>query len=119
MRPAPSRRGRVAVASTSPRPKAPAHRILTATPRHAVLAVEGDTIEIVVPGARGRATVVGPDVPDRDQGTFQDTARVRFDVTFAAVRGSLPLARSMFTVTDGQRDRLSRAGGLRHTVGTR
>ena len=83
-----------------PKPKVPAHRMLTATPRHAVLTVEGDTVEVELPGARGRATVVGPDVPDKDQGTFQDTARVSFDVTFAAVRGSLPLARSAFTVTD-------------------
>jgi hypothetical protein len=118
MRPAPSVRGRVAVASTSPRPRPP--RTGSSPPRRGTPTWRSR-------GTPSRSGAGGAGPGDRrrarcarqGQGTFQDAARVPFDVTFAAVRGSLPLARSMFTVTDGQRDRLSRAGGLRHTVGTR
>ena len=83
-----------------PKPKIPTQRVVTARLAHPKLAIEGDTVEIVLPHARARATIVGPYVPDKDQGTFQNTANVSFDATFASVRGTVPLAASMFTISD-------------------
>ncbi len=83
-----------------PKPKIPTQRVVTARLAHPKLAIEGDTVEIVLPHACARATIVGPYVPDKDQGTFQNTANVSFDATFASVRGTVPLAASMFTISD-------------------
>jgi hypothetical protein len=100
-----------------PKSKQPVQRIVVAKPGHPVLAIEGDTVS--VQSARGRAlvTIVGPDVPDKDQGSFHDTAPVAFDVTFAHVHGTIPLAASRFTITDElgaiHRPRVTMKGGGR------
>jgi hypothetical protein len=100
-----------------PRSNQPVQRIVVATPGHPVLAIEGDTVSVEIAHGRAQATIVGPDIPDRDQGSFHDTARVTFDATFAHVYGTIPLAASRFTITDElggvHRPRLTMLGGGR------
>ncbi len=88
------------IPSYLPKTKVPTGRVVTATPEHPALAIEGVGVAVRLPHGRTDATIVGPDVPEKDQGTFQNTAKVSFDATFADTYGTVLLAASMFTITD-------------------
>jgi hypothetical protein len=83
-----------------PKSKLRTDRTVIARSGHPALAIEGDAVRIVLPHGRTLATVVGPAVPDKDQGSFHNTVAVSFDATFADVHGTVPLAASAFTITD-------------------
>jgi hypothetical protein len=100
-------------------PKAPVRRdrVVTATPAHPRLAIEGDTVAVHLPGGRLRMAAVGPDVPEEGQVPVPQTSPCRFTVTLSAVHGSVPLnARAFsFLSEDGQvrRARMTLRGGGR------
>lgn len=89
-----------------PKARLPVHRVLTATAGRPVLVVEGDTVALATPGARARATLVGPVVPAGTEGAAVLPAR--FDLTLAAGHGPLHLAARDFTIVD-EHGRLHRA----------
>lgn len=57
-------------------PKVPVGRVVTATPTHPWLAVQGDTVRVQLPNARFLATVVGPAVPEEGQVRSRKRAHV-------------------------------------------
>ncbi len=59
-------------------------------------------LSISIKGAGALATAVGPNVPDRIQGSSALHTPASFDVTFASVHGSIPIEAGAFTVTDEQ-----------------
>lgn len=85
------------------RQRAPANQTLSATTTHPAEAIQGNGVMLHLPtGASALATAVGPDVPDRIQGSADLHTPATWKLTFDDVRGSVPLARSMFTITDEQ-----------------
>lgn len=66
-------------------------RIVTATPTHPRLAIEGDTVAVHLPSGRATVTAVGPDVPEEGAFPVPVTSPCRFAVTLAAVHGSIPI----------------------------
>lgn len=78
------------------------NRVLTASAADPVLAIEGATVALRLAGAGALATAVGPNVPDRIQGSSALHTPASFDVTFAGVHGSIPIDAGAFTVTDEQ-----------------
>lgn len=85
------------IPSWLPRAKVPVGRIVTATPAHHRLAIEGDTVAVHLPGGRVMMTAVGPDVPQEGKPPVPATSPCRFLVTFAAVHGSIPIASHAFS----------------------
>ena len=83
-----------------PRNSVPAGRILTAAPGRPVLAIEGDTVRLQLPGGQGLLSAAGPAVPDRIQGTRALRTPTRFLLTFTGIHGTLPLPRGAFTIVD-------------------
>lgn len=80
-------------------------RIVTATPSHPRLAVEGDTVAVRLPGGGAMTTAVGPAVPQAGRFPVPETTPCQFTVTFAAVRGSVPISAGAFSILgeNGQR----------------
>jgi hypothetical protein len=78
----------------------PVDRTVTADARHPALAVEGLAVRLRLPGGEALATVVGPYVPHRLQGTGVRTTPTRFLVRLAGVSGRIPLSPRLFTITD-------------------
>ncbi|MGA2012712.1 MAG: hypothetical protein ABSH51_19565 [Solirubrobacteraceae bacterium] len=85
-----------------PRPKVPVDRLVTAGVGHPWLAIEGDTVRVLL--ARGRAfvTAVGPQVPEEGRFPVPATSPCSFTVTFAQPRGAIPLSARAFTFLDEQ-----------------
>ena len=75
-------------------------RIVSAQPTHPATGIEGDLIWLDLASGRTLATVVGPAVPARVQGTAVRQTATEFRVTFAHTRGSIPLAQRDFTIVD-------------------
>jgi hypothetical protein len=48
------------------------------------------------------ATAVGPEVPDRIQGSADLHTQATWYLTFTDVHGTIPLSPSLFTITDEQ-----------------
>lgn len=98
-----------------PKSTLPVNRIVTATVAHPALAIQGDGVRLDSAQGTTIATAVGPEVPDRYQGSFHNSAPVSFDLSFAKVHGTIPIAPSMFVITDELgtilHPRLSVAGG--------
>lgn len=92
-------------------------RIVTATPSQPRLAVEGDTVAVRLPGGGAMTTAVGPAVPQAGRFPVPQTTPCRFTVTFAAVRGSVPISAGAFSILaeDGRHHaaRLAVRGGGR------
>lgn len=107
-----------------PRTTVAVNRVVTATAAHPALAIEGVAVEVAPPGARALATAVGPNVPDRIQGTSAPQTPATFELTFARVHGSIPLDPEAFTIVDERGDvhhprlRVSGGGPLPATVPT-
>ncbi len=94
-----------------------ADRIVTATPRRARLAIEGDTVAVHLPAGRALVTAVGPAVPAAGQSPAPATSPCQFTVTVSAVHGSVPLSSRDFSFLGehGQRNaaRVTLRGGGR------
>ena len=84
------------------RPKVPVGRLVTATPTHPWLAVQGDTVRVQLPNARVLATVVGPAVPEEGQVPVPKTTRCTFTVTLTAASAPIPIRPRQFAAIDEQ-----------------
>ena len=80
----------------------PPNQTLSATPAHPADAIQGVSVVLHLPHGSALATVVGPDVPDRIQGSAKLHTPAAWDLSFADVRGTVPLSPSLFTITDEQ-----------------
>ena len=93
----------------------PANQVLSASTAHPATAIQGISVELHLPHGSALATAVGPDVPDRIQGSADLHTPATWDVTFADVHGTIPIAQTLFTITDEQgrllMPRVSVAGG--------
>jgi hypothetical protein len=106
--PAPSR-AYGSLPSWLPTPTVPVGRVVTASAAHPQLAIEGDTVHVLLGrGAQLRATAVGPQVPGEGQFPVPETTRCTFTITFTKVTGSLTLRAGDFAAADerGQLHRL-------------
>ena len=92
-----------------PRSPVPVGRVVTATPAHRWLAVEGDTVVADLAHAHTVVTAVGPAVPEEGAFPVPATSPCTFTVTFARTAGAVPLGAGVFTITDEQ-------GGLHHPL---
>lgn len=93
------------------RPKVPVGRVVTATPTHPWLAVQGDTVRVQLPKARVLATVVGPAVPEEGQVPVPKTSPCTFTVTLTSATAPIPVQPRQFTAIDEQ--------GIIHTLKVR
>jgi hypothetical protein len=84
------------------RQKAPANQTLSASAAHPAEAIQGNAVKLQLRGGTALATAVGPDVPDRIQGSADLRTPGTWDLTFDDVHGTIPLSRSMFSITDEQ-----------------
>jgi len=85
-----------------PKANVPVGRVVTATAAHPWLAIEGDSVRVVVPGGSALVTTVGPSVPEEGSFPVPATSPCTFTVTFARVAGSIPLVPRAFSITDEQ-----------------
>jgi hypothetical protein len=83
-----------------PKATVPVGRILRASAAHPVLAIEGDAVTVGLSTGRATVTTVGPEVPEEGRFPVPATTPCRFDVSFAAGRGAVPLRSSAFTIVD-------------------
>ena len=84
------------------RQKAPANQRLSASAAHPAEAIQGNAVTLHLRGGTALATVVGPDVPDRIQGSADLHTPATWDLTFDDVHGTIPLSRTMFSIIDEQ-----------------
>ena len=85
-----------------PKPTEPVGRVVTASAAHPALAIQGDTVRVVLTHGRTTATVVGPVVPE--EGTFPvpATSPCRFTISLAAGAGVVPIRAGDFTILEEQ-----------------
>ena len=83
-----------------PTPAVPVGRIVQASPAHPWLAIEGDTVRVILARGQALATAAGPAVPE--EGTFPvpATTPCTFTITLADVSGTVPLSPAAFTIRD-------------------
>ena len=104
------------------RQAAPANQVLSASAAQPADAIQGVSVRLHLAHGTALATVVGPDVPTRIQGTSDLHTPAVWDLTFADVHGTIPIAARQFSITDEQGEllspRVSVLGGasLPHTV---
>lgn len=99
-----------------PKPSVPVGRVVTASAAHPELAIQGDTVRVLLTGAQVLATAVGPQVPEEGQFPVPQTTRCTFTITFAKATGTFRLRAADFATVDerGQLHRLRlhlRGGG--------
>jgi hypothetical protein len=73
---------------------------VTADAAHPALVIEGASVRLALPAGRVLATLVGPGIPRAVAGKVVQQTPATFQLTFAAPRGSIPLALSEFTIKD-------------------
>lgn len=83
-----------------PRPKVRVGRLVTASAAHPWLAIEGDTVRVVLASSRALVTAVGPNVPEEGGFPVPRTTPCSFVVTFARPSGAIPLNPAAFTILD-------------------
>ncbi len=80
----------------------PANQTLSATAAHPAVAIQGIGVKLRLAHGSALATAVGPDVPDRVQGTADLHTQATWDLTFADVHGKIPVSPRLFSITDEQ-----------------
>jgi hypothetical protein len=80
----------------------PSNQVLSASPAHPALAIQGISVVLHLAHGSALATVVGPDVPNRIQGSADLQTPATWDLTFADVHGTVPISPRLFTITDEQ-----------------
>jgi hypothetical protein len=88
------------IPSWLPKSTTTAHPILTASATHSVLAVQGDTVAVAVPGGRVLATAVGPTVPHAGRVPIPATSSCTFTLRLTAGSGVMRLSATAFTLVD-------------------
>jgi hypothetical protein len=77
----------------------PVDRVVTASPGHAKLAVQGIAVQVDLPSGRALATVTGPRVPPFVSPPPPQVTAI-FDISLAHVSGTIPVRLADFTITD-------------------
>lgn len=85
-----------------PKATVPVGRIVTASPAHPALAIEGDTVAVRIASASVYTTAVGPSVPESGKFPVPRTSACTFIVTLARAAGVIALNPAQFTITDEQ-----------------
>jgi hypothetical protein len=85
----------------------PGNQVLSASVARPAEAIQGVSVRLHLAHGSALATVVGPDVPTRIQGTSDLHTPAVWDLTFADVQGAIPIAARMFSITDEQGQLLS------------
>jgi hypothetical protein len=80
----------------------PSDQALSATAAHPALAIQGNSVVLHLAHGSALATVVGPDVPDRIQGSADLHTPATWELTFAHVQGTVPISPRLFTILDEQ-----------------
>ena len=80
----------------------PANQVLSATAARPADAIQGVSVRLHLAHGTALATVVGPEVPNRIQGTSALHTPAVWDLTFADVHGTIPIAAKLFSITDEQ-----------------
>ena len=88
------------IPSWLPKSSTSAHLILTASTTHRVLAIQGDTVAVSVPGGRVLATAVGPTVPHPGRVPIPATTSCTFTLRLTAGSAGMPLSGAAFTLVD-------------------
>jgi hypothetical protein len=83
-----------------PKPKIQINRIVTATATHPALAIQGDSVNVVVSNDHVLATAVGPEVPEEGKFPVPPTSPCTFILTFSSATGPIPLNPATFTLVD-------------------
>jgi hypothetical protein len=86
------------VAGFIPRNTIAVNRIVTATPSHPQLAIQGDSVQLDLPSGHAVATMNGPLYNNKYVGSNDPTVPAQFVLTFTNTQGTLPLAPDDFTV---------------------
>lgn len=90
-----------------PKPKVRVRRLLTATPAHPALSIQGETVSVDLSGGHVLATVAGPEVPEEGHFPVPATSPCTFILTLASASGTVPLRAADFTFVDDH-------GGVHH-----
>lgn len=85
----------------------PANQVLSATAARPAIAIQGVSVRLHLAHGAALATVVGPDIPTRIQGSADLHTPAVWDLTFADVHGTIPIAARLFSITDEQGQLLS------------
>ena len=83
------------------------NQVLSATAAQPAIAIQGISVLLHLAHGSALATVVGPDVPTRIQGSSDVHTPAVWDLTFADVHGTIPIAARLFSITDEQGQLLS------------
>jgi hypothetical protein len=78
---------------------APVDRVVTASPGHPQLAVQGIAVQVDMPSGQVLATMTGPHVPPFVAPPPEQVTAV-FDISLKHVSGSVPIRLDDFTITD-------------------
>jgi hypothetical protein len=81
---------------------APRDQALHASTAHPAMAIQGNGVVLQLAHGSALATAVGPDIPERIQGSADLHTPATWDLTFADVHGTVPLSAGLFTITDEQ-----------------
>ena len=88
------------VAGFIPRNTIAVNRIVTATPSHPQLTIQGDSVLLDLPSGHALATMNGPLYNNKYVGTNDPTVPAQFVLTLTRTHGTLPLAPDDFTILD-------------------
>ena len=103
------------IPSWLPKPKDQVGRVAAASAVRPWLAIEGDTVSILLAHARAMVTTVGPVVPEEGQFPVPATTPCSFTVTFTAATRPIALSGASFTILDElshlHHPRVTAAGG--------
>lgn len=80
----------------------PVNQVLDASPGHPAVSIEGEPIRLRLPGGSSLATMIGPYIPRRFQGTAVRQTPTTLTLTFTRARGALPISTRAFTIVDEQ-----------------
>ncbi|HSZ70601.1 MAG TPA: hypothetical protein VK756_09585 [Solirubrobacteraceae bacterium] len=83
-----------------PKPKVRVNRLLTATPAHPALSIQGETVAVELPRLHLLATAVGPKVPEEGRFPVPASTPCTFIVTFASASGTIALRPAAFAFRD-------------------
>jgi hypothetical protein len=83
-----------------PRNTIAVNRIVTATPSHPQLAIQGASVLLDIPGGHALARMNGPRFDNRYVGTNDPTVPAAFVLTLTSTHGTIPLAPDDFTILD-------------------
>jgi len=78
----------------------PVGRVVTATPSHPRLAIQGDTLEVQLGRVSVLATVSGPTVPEEGRFPIPKTSPSTFTVTFVSASAPIALTPKQFATID-------------------